>query len=110
VTGFLLFELAAIGNIRLLIAADAIADRAARHVRAGVAVLLGPDGASCTEEPVVREMAEVPVAWLPPPDETRAVVDRFGDPRQDVLVPWAVVEPTDEDDAFARRLLCPSAT
>jgi hypothetical protein len=104
----LVLDLALVGNVRLLADARAWQFRSAREVRAALDMLAGPDAAACDIDAVETRPEEVVVATMPTPSDVRRFLDRFGDPRTDILVPWAVIPPTDEDHALARRLLCRS--
>jgi hypothetical protein len=104
----LVLDLALIGNVRLLVDARGWAERASREVRAALDVLTGPDGAACDIDAVETTPDEVVVATMPTPTSANRLIAAFGDPRVDVLVPWAVVPPVDADHALARRLLCRS--
>jgi hypothetical protein len=104
--GILVLDVALLGNVRILSDARGVQLRSAREVRAAIDVLTGPDAASCDIDAVETRPEEVVVATMPGRETVSRLIARFGDPRSDVLVPWAVVPPDLDDRALARRLLC----
>jgi hypothetical protein len=103
---FLVLDVALIGNVRTLLQARANLLADADRARAGIAIMLGPGGERCTNDPPLTTVDEVTIATLPDRAVLVAAVERFGDPRTDVVVPFATRDPSDADLAFARRLLC----
>jgi len=91
-----LLELGLLWNVRLLVEGRALFAERAMTTRALVTVALDPAYAS----QVVDDRSLV---LVPSPESLRAIVDRYGSPLADSLVPWAVPPLTPDDISRALR-------